>query len=101
MNTRRAGEILLRGLKLRCPDCGQGALYRSLLQMEHHCRYCGLVYEREQGYFIGAVYLNVIATESLILITLLVYFMAALTFNQTILTVLLIMAVIVPLALFR
>ena len=54
-----------------------GRLYRSLFRMNTHCDYCGLVYEREQGYFIGAIYINVIATESLLLGTLLIYGLVA------------------------
>jgi uncharacterized protein DUF983 len=34
--------------------------------MRDECDYCGLVFVREQGYFVGAIYLNVVATESLI-----------------------------------
>lgn len=30
------------------------------------CAGCGMVFAREQGYFIGAIYVNVMATESLI-----------------------------------
>jgi len=56
----------MRGLRLRCPACGLGLLYRSFFQMRDECDYCGLVFVREQGYFVGAIYLNVIATESLI-----------------------------------
>lgn len=34
--------------------------------MRDECDYCGLVFVREQGYFVGAIYLNVVATEFLI-----------------------------------
>lgn len=34
--------------------------------MRDGCDYCGLVFVREQGYFVGAIYLNVVATEFLI-----------------------------------
>jgi len=30
--------------------------------MHTHCEYCGLIYEREQGYFVGAIYINYAAT---------------------------------------
>src|SRR5437867_509129 len=73
MDPGRATRILRRGLKLKCPDCGLGPLYRKAFRMHTHCEYCGLIYEREQGYFVGAIYINVIATESLLLGALLVY----------------------------
>src|SRR5438046_7136701 len=73
MDPGRATRILRRGLKLRCPDCGLGPLYRKAFRMHTHCEYCGLIYEREQGYFVGAIYINVMATESLLLGALIVY----------------------------
>src|SRR5690348_13144551 len=60
---QRAKRILLRSLRLRCPACGDGRIYRRLVRMRPGCSHCGLVYEREQGYFVGAIYINVIATE--------------------------------------
>jgi uncharacterized protein (DUF983 family) len=101
MDTTRAKRILLRGLKLRCPDCGLGPLYRALFRMNPRCAYCDLIYEREQGYFIGAVYLNVIATESLLLGALLIYGLITGKINQTILTVLIVLALTLPLVFFH
>jgi hypothetical protein len=34
--------------------------------MRDGCEYCDLLFLREQGYFVGAIYVNVVATESLI-----------------------------------
>ncbi len=69
--------------------------------MNTHCEYCGLVYEREQGYFVGAIYLNVIATESLLLGTLVVYGLITGRISQTILTVLVVLALALPLVFFH
>jgi uncharacterized protein (DUF983 family) len=76
MKIERIREHLIRGLKLKCPACGIGQLYKSFFKMHDECAYCGLVFSREQGYFIGAIYLNVIATESLIFATYLVLILA-------------------------
>jgi uncharacterized protein (DUF983 family) len=101
MDTGRARRVLLWGLKLRCPACGLGRLYRSPFRMNSQCEYCDLVYEREQGYFVGGIYINVIGTESLLLGTLLVYGLITGTVNQTILTVLIALALILPLIFFH
>lgn len=101
MDTGRAKRILLRGLKLRCPDCGLGPLYRSLFRMHTHCEYCDLIYEREQGHFIGAIYIKVIATESLLLGTLLIYGLITGKINHTILAVLIVLALTLPLVFFH
>lgn len=42
-------------LTLRCPRCRRGRLFRGLITMEDVCPACGLVYEREHGYFVGAM----------------------------------------------
>lgn len=43
-------------LHLRCPRCLTGPTFRSLITMYEHCPNCGLLYEREQGFFVGALY---------------------------------------------
>jgi len=52
------GAILARALRLRCPRCGQGRLYLRGFVMAERCPACGLAFEREQGYFVGAIYVN-------------------------------------------
>ena len=34
-------QSMLRGLKGRCPNCGQGKLFRSYLKVEAECAACG------------------------------------------------------------
>lgn len=47
-----------RALKLRCPNCGEDNLFCSFFRMNEKCASCGLKYEREPGYFLGATYVN-------------------------------------------
>jgi uncharacterized protein (DUF983 family) len=54
----RASLALRRALGLRCPRCGQGRLFTGLVRMPARCPVCGLLFEREAGYFIGAIYIN-------------------------------------------
>jgi uncharacterized protein (DUF983 family) len=69
MEFARAKRLLIRAGKLRCPECGLGPLYKSFFQMHESCSFCDLRFLREQGYFVGAIYLKVIATELFIFIT--------------------------------
>ncbi|MDE0684724.1 MAG: DUF983 domain-containing protein [Candidatus Poribacteria bacterium] len=55
-------RILRRGFRLKCPRCGNGALFQTYFKMFTHCPACDLKFERESGYFIGAMYLNYGAT---------------------------------------
>jgi uncharacterized protein (DUF983 family) len=55
-------RALSRALRLRCPRCGRDALYDGYFRMRERCSACGLKYEREPGYFVGAIYVNFAAT---------------------------------------
>jgi uncharacterized protein (DUF983 family) len=57
-----AGRVLGRALRLCCPRCGSARLYSGYFRMHERCSGCGLRYEREQGYFVGAIYVNYIVT---------------------------------------
>lgn len=54
----RFRTLLFRALVLRCPLCGQGKLFRSWFSMHQTCPQCGLVFEREPGFFLGSIYIN-------------------------------------------
>lgn len=41
---------------MRCPRCCRGAVYSGLLRMRRACTECHLQFEREPGYFTGAMY---------------------------------------------
>lgn len=46
-----------------CPRCRQGAIFRlpvwrGILAMHPRCPVCGLKFEREPGYFLGALYFS-------------------------------------------
>ena len=43
---------------LRCPRCGRGQVFASTWTMHRACPACGLVFEREPGYFTGAMYFS-------------------------------------------
>src|SRR5262245_56913727 len=45
-------------LAQRCPRCCEGRLFRGLFAMHRCCPVCGLRFEREQGYFVGAMYVS-------------------------------------------
>ena len=88
-------------MRLRCPRCGVGRLYEKPFKMYGNCSHCGLKFEREQGYFIGAMYINYAATVA---IAVPGYFLldafTAMTINQQ-LALWVPFAVIFPLVFFR
>lgn len=52
------GAALGRAIRLRCPVCGEGRLFSGFFAMHPDCSSCGLNFAREQGYYVGAMYLN-------------------------------------------
>lgn len=60
------GLLLWRGLLLRCPRCGVGKLFQHGYTMYESCGACGWVFEREEGYWTGALAVNLVVTELLI-----------------------------------
>jgi uncharacterized protein (DUF983 family) len=50
--------MLLRALFRRCPNCGGGRLFRRWWTMKERCPRCGMRFEREEGFFLGAYVVN-------------------------------------------
>ena len=63
----RFWQTVGRGLRLRCPRCGEGKLFKGVFAMNDACPSCGLDFKREQGYYIGAMYVNYGATTAVLL----------------------------------
>jgi uncharacterized protein (DUF983 family) len=46
-----------RALRRRCPRCG-GRAFSSYFRLTERCERCGLRFEREPGYWVGALIIN-------------------------------------------
>jgi uncharacterized protein (DUF983 family) len=102
---RRAGwpegywrKVVWRGLRLRCPVCGQGKLFRGYFTMHERCVCCGVGFSREHGQWVGSLDINTLLTAIIL--------MAGAGFGplwslQTSLIVWCSAAVVVPIVLFR
>jgi uncharacterized protein (DUF983 family) len=62
---KRYWTLMGRALRLRCPRCGEGMLFVKWYHMRQRCDWCGLVYEREPGFFLGSIYVNYTLTAVL------------------------------------
>lgn len=92
---------LSRCLKLRCPACGQASVFQRPFNVRAHCSACDVTFKREEGFFVGAIMANVVATEVMILV---VYFLCLLFTHlneQTMLTLLFIIGITFPLAFYH
>ncbi len=54
-----------RAIIRRCPYCGSSGIYESYFALRERCPRCGVRFEREEGYFLGAYALNLIVAEFL------------------------------------
>lgn len=110
MNTHPSGRpvpdasrlaAFARGGLLRCPACGAGPLFRGWFRMHEACRACGASFLREQGFYLGSIYINygvtVIVTGALYALLVLVLG----TSHETALTACLVVAVAFPILFFR
>ena len=62
------GTLFVRAVTMRCPVCGSGHLFHHWFTMVKVCPGCGLVFERKEGQFVGAVGMNTILTFGAILV---------------------------------
>ena len=51
---------LIAFLRLRCPHCFRGQIFSGVWKMNERCPVCGIVYEREQGFFMNAIFFGYI-----------------------------------------
>ncbi|HEV2617757.1 MAG TPA: DUF983 domain-containing protein [Candidatus Acidoferrales bacterium] len=51
-------QVVSRGLRFRCPKCGQGHVFSSFFKMRDECAVCSLSFYPESGYYAGAMYLD-------------------------------------------
>ena len=69
--------MLARTIRLRCPVCGRGPIFQTPFRVRHSCAECGAIFQREEGFFVGAIMTNVVATEATILSAYLLTLLAA------------------------
>ena len=50
---------LLRALLARCPHCGDKNIWKKFGEPVANCPTCGYLYEREEGYWVGAMIVNI------------------------------------------
>lgn len=86
------GTQLARGFTKRCARCGSGSLFRSYFTMVPDCPRCGLHFERESGYWAGALAINMILVGGVFAVA----FVTALILTVPDVPVGLLLAILVP-----
>ena len=68
-NARPILRTLARGARLCCPVCGRAPVFQSPFRVRPHCPSCGALFQREEGFFVGAIMVNVVTTEAAVMLT--------------------------------
>src|SRR5260221_13037828 len=90
-------------LHARCPRCRRGSIFYGprwprLPRMVTQCSVCGLKFEREEGYFLGAMYISYgLALAAMAAIAALLWSTTALRWEKLMLAVFLVFLPVAPL----
>ncbi len=60
--------MLGRGLLKRCPICGTGNLFNRWFRMKERCPGCQYLFEREEGFFLGAYVINLAIAQGMVIL---------------------------------
>lgn len=63
-------------MHVRCPECRKGIVFRRGMEMNRLCPYCGIKFDREPGYFTGAIWISMLVAMPVMLFLMfcLIYF---------------------------
>lgn len=64
------GDIIARGLRCACPNCGERGLLASWFRLGKACRHCGMDLERSHGFYSGTTSIGYVAAIVVILVPL-------------------------------
>ena len=94
-------QAMGRAMRLKCPACGTTSIVKKLFHVKHHCEHCRALFKREEGFFVGAILMNVVMSELIILV---VCFFALLVIGadyESVLTILFVVAILFPVLFFH
>ena len=98
---RRIGLTIWRSLKLRCPVCGLASIVARPFNLKRRCDECAVIFNREEGFFVGAIMANVVATEVLIVLTYLACITLTDLNERIVFTILFVVGLVFPLAFYH
>src|SRR5262245_22602195 len=98
---RNIPMTIRRALTLRCPVCGNSSIVRRPFHIKHHCDSCHALFKREEGFFVGAILMNVVVSELIILVECFLGLLLLGADYDNVLIVLFVVAVLFPVLFFH
>lgn len=65
--------MVWRGLRRRCPRCGERKVWEGAFKLAERCPRCGLLFAREEGFWLGAYVINFGVSEGLVGVMLMIF----------------------------
>lgn len=93
--------LIGRALRLRCPACGRGKIFRGLFTMHDQCAQCGRPFQRGPGFFLGSIYFNYGVTGLLVIVLYFTFFFTELLTDRQLLIFMTAFALFFPVWFFR
>jgi uncharacterized protein (DUF983 family) len=82
----------------KCPRCAEGRIFETFTKVRAKCAKCGLSFDRESGYFLGALYIEYgIAGAILAVLTLILHAVLTLRLQTAILAAFIVFLPFIPL----
>jgi len=94
-------KTLSRGVRLCCPVCGRASVFQTPFRVRHHCPACAALFQREEGFFVGAIMINVVTTEAAVLASAGLWLLLADGSQGMLLTLLFGVALLFPMAFYH
>jgi uncharacterized protein (DUF983 family) len=94
-------KTLARGARLCCPVCGRAPVFQSPFRVRPHCPACGALFQREEGFFVGAIMINVVTTEAAVMLAAGLWLLSAAGGGAALLTLLFAVALLFPIAFYH
>ena len=94
-------KSLLWCLRLRCPACGHARIFEHLFKVKERCDACGVIFKREEGFFVGAIMVAVVTTELVIVLAYMVSLPIVGSHHQLVIAILFVMALLFPVAFYH
>ncbi|MCA1615097.1 MAG: DUF983 domain-containing protein [Acidobacteria bacterium] len=94
-------KALSRGARLRCPVCGGASVFQTPFRVRPECPACGAVFQREEGFFVGAIMINVVTTEAAVLATAGLWLLSSAGGGAALLPILFAVALLFPVAFYH